>query len=939
MIPHAPITDTVFATYLRCEMKAFLLHAAAAPTNPEIESWQQRIANSYKASAVERICNNVPENETCRGLPSLRVFRERYYQLILDPEISSPEVQIHAHALERISASRNRVDITYRPVRFVPNEKLASSDKLLIALDALALSRLTGSMPPTARIIHGAAHRSTVIQLPKLAKEVRSLVNALRAQYTSGTPPPLALNKHCPECQFRSRCRQIAIEKDDLSLLTTLSEKERKKLNRKGLTTVAQLSCMYRPRRRSARNRATAIKHEPALKALAIQANRIHVVDTPTFSITSGTVYLDVEGVPDREFYYLVGMRYRRDDEDIHLSFWADHPSGEREMWVSLLQALEQIPDVRLVYYGSYETLFLKRMRERYCDDPEDIELLDRLLAMSVNLLSLTYTHIYFPTYSNGLKEIAGCLGFRWSKANASGLHALIWRSEWEATGDLGLKQALTTYNAEDCEAAQRVAEAIAEICAERPVGASSEVSVNVNSLEHEYRGRFGPIRYAISDFKPINEAAYWDYQRQRVYVRSDDSIKRLSRRSAERRPRRANTFRVVEPRPERCSHCGSGLIYKHGPRTKVGHDLKLTRTGIRLLHAKFSYPRYRCRSCGKTFSKFSVEHHGRGLRSYIIYHLIELRISNRLISQSLSDIFGLRLGHDAISRIKIAVAYEYSNAYRKILQRIANGPLIHADETQVIVDGKVSYVWVFTSFDEVAYIYSESRDSSTLHKVLDAFQGVLLSDFYAAYDSLECVQQKCLIHLMRDLNDDLTKHPYNEEMQEIANDFGLLLRSIVETIDRFGLKARYLRKHRKEAAQFFENVAKRDFQSEVAVGYKNRFGKCSDKMFTFLNYDNVPWNNNNAEHAIKAFARLRNVIGGSSTPKGIRDYLVLLSISETCKYKGLRFLDFLRSGETDVDAFAAHTGRARLTTRTPNTKGRGGGDQKAAHIVSNGLT
>jgi hypothetical protein len=100
-----------------------------------------------------------------------------------------------------------------------------------------------------------------------------------------------------------------------------LSEKDRKKLNRKGITTVAQFSCTYRPRRRSARNRAATIKHEPALKALATQANRIHVVDTPTFGIPSGAVYLDVEGVPDREFYYLAGMRYRRDDKDVCLAF------------------------------------------------------------------------------------------------------------------------------------------------------------------------------------------------------------------------------------------------------------------------------------------------------------------------------------------------------------------------------------------------------------------------------------------------------------------------------------------------------------------------------------------------------------------------------------------------------------------------------------------
>ena len=86
----------------------------------------------------------------------------------------------------------------------------------------------------------------------------------------------------------------------------------------------------------------------------------------------------------------------------------------------------------------------------------------------------------------------------------------------------------------------------------------------------------------------------------------------------------------------------------------------------------------------------------------------------------------------------------------------------------------------------------------------------------------------------------------------------------------------------------------------------RDRFQKNRDKLFTFLSFDGVPWNNNNAEHAVKAFATLRKVIGGSSTEKGIREYLILLSICETCKYKGLDFLDFLRSGEKNIDAFAS---------------------------------
>ena len=46
------------------------------------------------------------------------------------------------------------------------------------------------------------------------------------------------------------------------------------------------------------------------------------------------------------------------------------------------------------------------------------------------------------------------------------------------------------------------------------------------------------------------------------------------------------------------------------------------------------------------------------------------------------------------------------------------------------------------------------------MQKLLKGFKGVLVSDFYPAYDWMECPQQKCLIHLMRDLNEDMLKNP-----------------------------------------------------------------------------------------------------------------------------------------------------------------------------------
>jgi len=54
----------------------------------------------------------------------------------------------------------------------------------------------------------------------------------------------------------------------------------------------------------------------------------------------------------------------------------------------------------------------------------------------------------------------------------------------------------------------------------------------------------------------------------------------------------------------------------------------------------------------------------------------------------------------------------------------------------------------VFATFREVVYLYSDTREGSLVQNALAGFQGGLVSDFYAAYDSMPCPQQKCLLHL-----------------------------------------------------------------------------------------------------------------------------------------------------------------------------------------------
>ena len=102
----------------------------------------------------------------------------------------------------------------------------------------------------------------------------------------------------------------------------------------------------------------------------------------------------------------------------------------------------------------------------------------------------------------------------------------------------------------------------------------------------------------------------------------------------------------------------------------------------------------------------------------------------------------------------------------------------------------------MFTKLEEVVDMCRPTREAEFLHSLLDGCDGVLVTDVYSGYDGLPCRQQKCLVHLMRDRNDDVLKHPYDQELWGDASMFAGFLADIVSTIHRFGLRQCYLHKH-----------------------------------------------------------------------------------------------------------------------------------------------
>ena len=117
-------------------------------------------------------------------------------------------------------------------------------------------------------------------------------------------------------------------------------------------------------------------------------------------------------------------------------------------------------------------------------------------------------------------------LGFEWTWPQASGAAAPLLRRAWEIGADDTLKHDLIGYNMDDCRAAATVTKALLRICG----GASCLDVVDVGSLEVGFQRTFGKFDSALPEFEKINNAAYWNYQRSKVYTRTNKTVRRTVR-------------------------------------------------------------------------------------------------------------------------------------------------------------------------------------------------------------------------------------------------------------------------------------------------------------------------------------------------------------------------------------------------------------------------
>ena len=304
------ISPQIFEAYLECSTKCWLRSRAEPITGNIYAEWARAQNEAYYEGGLKRLLAMFPESDRAIAPPISQNSKDVTWRIAIDVRLRTNNLESRLQAVEKMPSEGRGRTVQFIPYRFEFANKLTKNDKLSLAFDALVLSEAVGREVSLGKITHGDSHATLKVKLSSLASEVQKRIKDITALLADNSPPDLVLNRHCGQCEFQARCRKQATEKDELSLLSGMSEKERKRLHAKGIFTVTQLSYTFRPRRRRRGNCASKQeKFHHSLRALAIRENKIHAVDLPDLKLDGTPVYLDVEGLPDRDFYYLIGVR------------------------------------------------------------------------------------------------------------------------------------------------------------------------------------------------------------------------------------------------------------------------------------------------------------------------------------------------------------------------------------------------------------------------------------------------------------------------------------------------------------------------------------------------------------------------------------------------------------------------------------------------------
>jgi hypothetical protein len=363
----------------------------------------------------------------------------------------------------------------------------------------------------------------------------------------------------------------------------------------------------------------------------------------------------------------------------------------------------------------------------------------------------------------------------------------------------------------------------------------------------------------------------------------------RKRRRQNYARRRQAPTRRVVHA-VAACPACGTALVGGSVKRTREVLDVVLPPVEV----VEHVYLERRCPGCGRRCvpppelggQVVGQQRLGSGLVSLLATLREEGRLPITTLQWYLRTFHHCPLSRGAIVGALRRVAAHGGPAQSALLERVRASPYVQADETGWRENGRNGYVWTFSTPTEQVFV-RRRRNKEVVDEVLgDAFSGVLVSDFYAAYHRYPGLKQRCWAHLLRDIHDLRSLYPADRGLGRWA---AQVHRVYTRAVAYRGKDRRARHQARRRFTEQLERCCT-PFAEEPAAQRKlcARSLRHLDELFVFVAEPMVPPDNNGAERSLRHLVTSRKISGGTRSPQGTDTKMVLSSLFGTWRAQRL---------------------------------------------------
>jgi len=227
---------------------------------------------------------------------------------------------------------------------------------------------------------------------------------------------------------------------------------------------------------------------------------------------------------------------------------------------------------------------------------------------------------------------------------------------------------------------------------------------------------------------------------------------------------------------------------------------------------------------------------------------------------------------------------------YEQIRAEALDSAVLHGDETGWRTEGRTNWLWCFGNQQLTYYLIDRSRGSPALAKFFtQEFAGTLVTDFWGAYNALSCAaRQTCLVHLLRELEQtENYKSPgaswpaFAKKLRRLVGDAIRLWRRKTELSPQTYASRRACLDRR------LAELIDEPWEDAHARRLVKRLRRHQNDLFTFLDQDGVPFDNNHAERSIRPAVILRKNSYGNRSQRGADCQAVLMSVFRTLKQRG----------------------------------------------------